>query len=216
MLSRRVLDDIRESNSHRSGRQVPVAVKRTANKKNAIELEKTASLHLKIRLSDLLHPAIQGKKRGIKIKGCCNPSPYFEVFAAHRRGMAKSYYRSYPIRESSAGVWEDAFLDLGLTHGQLRNGTDGAGYIEIGIRVMHCPDSGTGIKLIGSCQLSLETLEREQREQRQLRDDVRRLRDVIGDDGRKVNVSLPEPKKHPILNGFQVMGNLQVLNLAIK
>lgn len=192
------------------------------------ESGESAMLHMKIRLSELVHPSLHSKRRtlGVNVKNGCvrptinskswsAPSPYFELFAAHRRGMSRSYYKSYPLRGSTEGTWEEAFLDLGLTRKQLENGTNGAGYIEIGIRVMHLPDKGSDIKCIGSCQISLEALERQQQERMRLQDEVCNLKHIIGDD-REVAMALPEPKMYPILKGFEVTGKLQVLSLSIK
>merc|ERR1712238_507368 len=97
------------------------------------------------------------------------PSPYFELFAAHRNGMSRSYYKSYPLLNANEGTWEDAFLDLGLTHAELKQNAGGASHVEIGLRVMHVPTKGgtPGIKLIGTCQVLLETLEKQQQQQQQ-------------------------------------------------
>jgi len=214
IISPSVLDSIRECASTMNASGANITHPRNTRKKGALELDKTASLHMKIRLSELVHPD-HGKKRGlgIKVKGCNNlPSPYFEVFAAHRCGMSRSFYKSYPLHGATEGTWEDAFLDLGLTHEELQNGTSGAGYVEVGIRVMHCPEKGSEIKLIGTCQVSLETLERQQQERMQLQEEIRRLKDVIGG----VAMPLPEPEKHPILDGFKVTGKIQVFSLTIE
>lgn len=205
ILSQRELDNMRE------GANNNIAFRRQTCKKDGLGA-KTASLHMKIRLSELVHPSNHGRKRR---SSSLVPSPFFEVFAAHRCGMSRSYYKSYPLHGSTEGTWEEAFLDLGLTHKQLRTGTNGAGYIEVGIRVMHLSEKGTDIKLIGTCQVSLETLERQQRERTKLQHEVRNLKNIIGD-GRDIDMALPEPEKHFILNGFEVTGKLQVLSLAIK
>eukprot|EP00537_Pseudo-nitzschia_pungens_P018904 CAMPEP_0172413496 /NCGR_PEP_ID=MMETSP1061-20121228/78454_1 /TAXON_ID=37318 /ORGANISM="Pseudo-nitzschia pungens, Strain cf. pungens" /LENGTH=418 /DNA_ID=CAMNT_0013149767 /DNA_START=34 /DNA_END=1290 /DNA_ORIENTATION=- len=207
---------------------------------------KTAILHMKIRLSGLVHPSKHGGRRSflmqnyfngntIKRLSSCHasisdqssssalrqskhkvPVPYFEVFASHRRGMSKSQYKSYPILGGSTeGTWEDAFLDLGLTHEQLRHGTSGGGRVKVGFRVMHCPRKGSRTQQIGTCVVSLETLERQRDEH--LRS-VSLNYDSSNSDGVVVNAtgSLKEPEMLPILNGFEVTGKLQVLSFSIE
>ncbi len=202
-----------ELNNIRDYANPKMAFRKMTSNTDALRTTKNATLHLKVCLSELVHPSNHGRKRrGLGFSRNAVPNPFFEVFAAHRRGMSKSYYKSYPLRETTEGTWEDAFLDLGLTHKQLQNGTNGAGYIEVGIRVMHCPRNGSKIKLIGSCQLSLETLQKEQEERLRLQNEVTSLKSMVGD----THASLPEPEKHPVLKGFEVTGKLQVVSLAIE
>ncbi|OEU18231.1 hypothetical protein FRACYDRAFT_236502 [Fragilariopsis cylindrus CCMP1102] len=221
ILSTRVLDNIRDKQQEEED----------CNKE-----EKTAILHMKIRLSELVYPSnkkIKKKNGEYKYKNRDGKNskkkqmnPYFEIFAAHRGGMSRSYYRSYPLMNSNDGTWEDAFLDLGLTHSQLKEASGGASHVEIGIRVMNIPSKGnigtSEIKRIGTCQVGLETLEQQQ-QQRSLRNNI------IGNDGDDVdeeeNVVIGEicssvdqqgPEKFSILNGYHVMGKLQVLSLRIE
>ena len=221
ILSTRVLDNIRDKQQEEED----------CNKE-----EKTAILHMKIRLSELVYPSnkkIKKKNGEYKYKNRDGKNskkkqmnPYFEIFAAHRGGMSRSYYRSYPLMNSNDGTWEDAFLDLGLTHSQLKEASGGASHVEIGIRVMNIPSKGnigtSEIKRIGTCQVGLETLEQQQ-QQRSLR------KNNIGNDGDDVdeeeNVVIGEicssvdqqgPEKYSILNGYHVMGKLQVLSLRIE
>jgi hypothetical protein len=217
IMSPRALDNIREYANNIYAREGEISSLKNTCKIDRLASDKIASLYMKIHLSELVHPSNHGRRRslGINAKHSSVPNPYFEVFAAHRCGMSRSYYKSYPLRESTEGTWEDAFLDLGLTHKQLQNGTNGAGHIEIGIRVMHCPEKGSEIKVIGTCHVSLENLERQQQERLQLREEIRHLKDIIGGT-REVDMTLPEPEKRPILKGFEVTGKLQVLSLTIK
>ena len=217
-ISPRELDNIRECNNNMDAREGKMSSLKSAWKKDRLASDKTANLCMKIRLSELVHPSNHGRRRGSRSnakKSSHAPNPYFEVFAAHRCGMSRSYYKSYPLHGSMEGTWDDAFLDLGLTHKQLQNGTNGASHIEIGIRVMHCSEKGSDTKVIGMCQVSLENLERQQQEMLQKREEIRHLKDIVGG-AREVDVSLPEPESHPILKGFEVTGNLQVLSLTIK
>jgi hypothetical protein len=217
-ISPRELDNIRECTNTMNAREGKSASLGSACKKDRLASDKTANLYMKIRLSELVHPSNHGRRRGSRSNGKKSssvPNPYFEVFAAHRCGMSRSYYKSYPLHGSTEGTWEDAFLDLGLTHKQLQNGTNGASHIEIGIRVMHCSEKGSDIKVIGMCQMSLENLERQQQEMLQKREQIRHFKDIVGG-VRDIDVSLPEPESHPILKGFEVTGNLQVLSLTIK
>lgn len=212
--------------------------------KGAKKSEKTVNLHLKIRLSELVHPSNHGRKQssGISLKGGGTsssddggrgrsrsvgklsrgrknkliPSPYFELYAAHRCGVSRTYYKSHPLYESAEGIWEDAFFDLGLTHEQVRNGTNGAGHIEIGIRVMHCPPKVSESKLIGNCQVSLETLERQQKEMMWSKEAARRVGSSGRSNSRELAMSLQEPEKHPVLKGFEVTGRLQVLSFSFS
>ena len=204
-----------ELNNIREYANTNMAFRKMACSKDALGSGKSATLHMKVCLSELVHPSIRGRRRGLGLNSKVVPNPFLEVFAAHRCGMCKSFYKSYPLHGSTEGIWEDVFLDLGLTRKQLRNGTNGAGYIEVGIRVMHIPEHGSKIKSIGSCQVSLETLEKEEEERQKLQNEIRNLNDIIGD-GRMVDMALPEPKKHPVLKGFAVTGKLQIMSLTIE
>jgi hypothetical protein len=158
---------------------------------------RNAVLCLKLRLSDLAHPTRSSGSSGSagrvgSFSSNINPNPCFEIFVAHRGGMSKGYYKSYPMYNVIEGTWEEAFVDMGLTRHQLDCGIDGASHVEIGIRVMHCPNKGSDMKLIGSSQISLETLERNDRDTRS------------------------DNNKYPVLQGYQVKGWLQVLSFRIQ
>ncbi|KAG7372617.1 hypothetical protein IV203_018760 [Nitzschia inconspicua] len=174
--------------------------------------DRNAVLCLKLRLSDLLHPCRSnigsptGNGRGgsspqRSFSNAFNPNPCFEIFVAHRAGLSDGYYKSYPMYNVRDGTWEEAFIDTGLTRHQLQCGIDGASHVEIGIRVMHCPSKGSEMKLIGITQISLETLE------------LNANRRIQG--GTSIHHS-SNNNKFPILQGYQVMGWLQVLSFRIK
>jgi hypothetical protein len=212
ILSTRVLDNTRDEQQE---------------EEDSNREEKTAILHMKIRLSELIYPSkkkmknknmeYKKKKKDGNNSKKKQTNPYFEIFAAHRGGMSRSYYKSYPLMNSNDGTWEDAFLDLGLTHSQLLEASGDASHVEIGIRVMNIPSKGnvgtSEIKLIGTCQVGLETLEQQQ--QRLL------LNSNICNGGVDVDeednlVDHQGPEKYTILNGYQVTGKLQVLSLCIE
>ncbi len=203
IISSSELKNIREyANSNMASRKL------TCNK-DALGTGTSAILHMKIFVSDLIHPSLHGKRRNSRRNGKAPPNPFLEVFVAHRCGTSKSSYKSYPLRGAHEGTWEDAFLYLGLTRKQLQNGTNGASYIEVGMRLMHCPDNGSNIKLIGTCKVPLEALEKEQQRRLRLLKERQKLNN-------EVEISLPEPEKYPILKGFEVTGKLQVMSLSIE
>lgn len=197
-----------ELNNIREYANINMASRKQTCNKDALGRGKSATLHMQISVSELIHPSQHGKRRNSKRNGKTLPNPYVEVFAAHRCGISKSSYKSYPLHGSREGTWEDAFLALGLTQKQLRNGTNGASYIEVGIRVMHCPDTGSNTKLIGTCKVPLEALQKQQQQRLGLIKEYQKS-------NQSVKLSLPEPEKYPILKGFEVTGQLQVLSLSI-
>ena len=203
LLSPSELNNIREyANRNMANRNL------TCNK-DALGKGTSAILHMKISVSELVHPSQHGKRRDSKRNAKAPPNPFLEVFAAHRCGTSKSSYKSYPLRGSHEGTWEDAFLDLGLTRKQLQNGTNGASYIEVGMRLMHCPDNGSNMKLIGTCKVPLEALEKEQQRRQRLLEERKKI-------NKETEIALPEPEKYPILKGFEVTGKLQVLSLSFE
>jgi hypothetical protein len=126
------------------------------------------------------------------------PNPFFEVFVAHRGGISKGYYKSYPLYRTTEGTWEECFVGTGLTHDQLVQGS-----AHIGIRVSHFPRRGTTSQIIGTVQVSLEDLER-----------------VLGEGNHALEAAETSESgdlaKYPILQGYQVMGWVQVLSLHIQ
>jgi hypothetical protein len=209
----------------------------------AVDVTKqNAVLHIKLRLSELVHPSSHdpsaGKPRLVGRPAVATstnapssgggtsrtssrsqrtpsmrlrrqlPNPYFEMVVAHRCGMSRSYYKSYPKYRCADGIWEEAFIDLGLTLDQLARGAGGADHVEVGVRVMHCPHRGAEMKLIGTWQASLETLEKQQQLDRQRTGSGR---GIVPEE-----VASEMALKYPILQGYKVMGKLQVLSLEVK
>jgi hypothetical protein len=176
--------------------------------------DNNAILCLKLRLSGLVHPSRNsrtsnnnfddntivrvGSPTNRSNSNNVNPNPCFEIFVAHRAGISKGYYKSYPMYNVSEGTWEEAFIDIGLTRHQLHCGIDGAGHVEIGIRVMHCPNKGSEMKIIGTSQISLETLEKT----------------II--ESKKQTNGHEKSNWYPILQGYQVKGWLQVVSFRIQ
>lgn len=120
---------------------------------------------------------------------------------AHRAGLSQGYYKSYPLYNVTEGTWEEAFVDMGLTRHQLRCGIEGAGHVEVGIRVMHCPNKGSDMKPIGITQISLEALERNAEQ------------NINNND---ISSNSSSNNRYPILQGYQVKGWLQVMSFRIK
>jgi hypothetical protein len=154
---------------------------------------------LKLRLSGLrTRGGGGGLRRGGGGKSSV-PNPFFEVFVAHRGGISKGYYKSYPLYRTTEGTWEECFVGTGLTHDQLVQGT-----AHIGIRVSHFPRRGTTSQIIGTVQVAFEDLER-----------------VLGEGNHALEAADETSEsgdlaKYPILQGYQVMGWVQVLSLHIQ
>jgi hypothetical protein len=165
-------------------------------------------LCLQLRLSGLVHPnststSNRSTSPGMMLRRSNSfgnlrknmlPNPCFEVFLAHRAGLSNGYYKSYPLFNTAKGTWEEAFIDTGLTHRQLEYGIGGGSHVEVGIRVLHCPERGSDMQLIGTCVISLENLER----------------------NASANGVIQECSKYPILQEYEVKGWLQVLSFQIK
>jgi len=187
-----------------------------------IKNDKNATLCLTLHLSHLCHPSkgsngtssVHSRQKQPVLQDL--PNPFVEVFVAHRAGLSMGYYKSYPLHRSNRATWEDCFVDTGLSHDQLVCGIAAGSRVEVGIRVMHCPSRGSTMKLIGTCVVSLDALERAVKLRREhfeedYGEEYRSL-----DDENSSTVIPSRPAMYPILQGYQVMGWLEVLSLYIK